>query len=181
MIRLLLVIAALGVTAAPAAAASRYEIIDDCSDDSRLQGRYTVQELRDARRNLRTEVAEYTDCADVLRRAELALIERSDPSGALTPPSAPSAPTPSAPVDEAERAALREARAAAPAPVTVRGRRIEPGSAGFTTGSVRNEMPGSLLPVVIALALLLAWALAAGFVGRGTGEARGNDLWRPIP
>jgi hypothetical protein len=179
-VRLALILLATLVIAAPASAATRFEIVSDCADDSHLQGEYTVAELRDARRNLQAE-AEYTDCADVLRRAELALTERSGSRGVPSGPGPAAAPAPHAPANEAERAALREARESPPVPVTVRGHRIEPGSAGFSTGSVRNEMPGSLLPVVIGLALLLAWALATGFVRRGTGEAMGNDLWRPIP
>ena len=170
------------VLAAPASAATRYEIIDDCSDDSRLSGDYTAAELRDARKNLEGEVAEYTDCADVLRRAELALVERSGGgppvstgSGGGQPPEA----APLVPADDAERVALREARTA-PAPVAVRGRAIEPGSAGFTPGAIRNEMPISLQAAVFGLLLLFAWGLW-GFVRRGTGEAMGNDLWRPIP
>ena len=59
------------LTAAPAQASVRDKIIKDCADDSVLQGNYTPQQLRDARQNLPSDVAEYTDCADVLRRAEL--------------------------------------------------------------------------------------------------------------
>ena len=178
MIRLFLLVAVLGVTAAPAAAATRYEIIDDCADDSRLQGRYTLAELRDARRNMRTEAAEYTDCADVLRRAELALMETPSAGGAVTPGDS-QPPSSQAPASAEERVVLQKARLT-PAPVTVRGREIEPGSAGFTPGAVRNELPGSLLPVLFGLAMLCA-AACTGFVHRGTGEAMRNDLWRPIP
>ena len=190
MIRVLLLIAALGVPADPAGAATRFEIIDDCADDSRLQGRYTIGELRDARRNMRTEAAEYTDCADVLRRAELALVEGSGgeedaatTGGGTGEPAAPPAEPP-APADDSERAALDAARAQGAAPVALRGREIKPGGAGFTTGAVRNEMPGSLLGVVIALALGMTAVLGAarrGFVPMRGGEAMRNDPWRPIP
>ncbi len=187
MKRLLLIV--LLVLAAPASAATRYEVIDDCSDDSRLQGRYTAEELRDARRNLRTEVAEYTDCADVLRRAELALVERTGAEGAAgAPPTTGgddgAAATPLVPADEPEQRALQQARADAPAPVTLRGRAVEPGSAGFTTGAVRNDMPGSLLGALIALALVMAGLLVVTVRGFGPwrgGEPMRNDPWRPIP
>ena len=180
--RRLLTIAAVLLLAAPAAAASRFEVVADCADDSRLQGDYTVAELRDARRNLQAE-AEYTDCADVLRRAELALLERRESAGPRDSRTGTATlPQPAAlvPADDAERAALREARAEAPAAVPLRGRAVEPGRAGFAPAAVRNELPGSLLAVLFSLALLGAWALW-GFVRRGTGEAMGNDLWRPIP
>src|SRR3954449_8987509 len=67
------------VVAPPALAASRGKIIRDCADDGQLQGPYSQSELRDARQNLPSDVAEYTDCADVLRRAELP--DRSNSGG----------------------------------------------------------------------------------------------------
>src|SRR3954449_2910186 len=67
------------VVAPPALAASRGKIIRDCADDGQLQGPYSQSELRDARQNLPSDVAEYTDCADVLRRAELP--DRSNAGG----------------------------------------------------------------------------------------------------
>ena len=79
---------ALLLAAAPAQASVRDKIIQDCADDGVLQGDYSPQQLRDARQNLPSDVAEYTDCADVLRRAELP--DRSGGSGAAggggTPP-----------------------------------------------------------------------------------------------
>ena len=176
----LLALLALWVAApAPASAASRDDIIADCADDGRLSGKYSPSELRDARKNLPSDVAEYTDCADVLRRAELALMEKKPSAGGAVTPGDTQPPA-STPASDEERTALQKARLTAPAPVTVRGREIEPGSAGFTPGAVRNELPGSLLPVLFGLAMLCAAALR-GFVGKGTGEAMGNDLWRPIP
>jgi hypothetical protein len=58
---------------APAARAAddptTIEIQRDCADDSILQGDYTVAELRKARSALPTDADEYSDCRDVLTRA----------------------------------------------------------------------------------------------------------------
>ena len=64
-----LLVAVLALFAAvPAAHAStRSKIIADCSDDGVLQGTYTAAQLRDARKHLPSDVAEYSDCADILR------------------------------------------------------------------------------------------------------------------
>src|SRR4051812_20142115 len=74
MRRLLLVVLAglLLLTAAePAMASTRGQIFADCQDDGKLEGSYTPSDIRDARKNLPTDLREYSDCGDVLRRAEL--------------------------------------------------------------------------------------------------------------
>ena len=54
---------------APASGAS---VVADCAEDSKLGKRYTPAEYKDALRNIPTDVDEYTDCRDVIRRAQLA-------------------------------------------------------------------------------------------------------------
>ena len=161
----LLALLALWVAApAPASAASRDEIIGDCADDGQLQGRYSPSELRDARKNLPSDVAEYTDCADVLRRAELG--DGGSPGGNGTsgggafpgstgsPGSGGSSGPALTPANDAERAALTRAQTDGAAPVEVNGEAITPGAAGFSPNATRNGMPASLLFAIIALALL---------------------------
>ncbi len=174
MTRLLLIAlaAVLAASAAPAAAASRNAIMDDCADDSRLQGSYTLAELRDARRNLRSEIAEYTDCADVLRRAELRLMAPAGDGDSADEASAgtaggglePPAPQLLTPANPAEQAGLRQAATEGAAPVRVGGQEVRPGSAGFTPGAVRNELPGSLLGVLVSLGMLACAAVAAALL-----------------
>jgi hypothetical protein len=80
--RPLLLALALLVVAAPAAdAATRSQIIRDCAADGQISGSYTPRELRDARQNLPADVDEYTNCRDVLRRAELAAASTGGGSG----------------------------------------------------------------------------------------------------
>ena len=157
----LLALLALWVAApAPASAAGRDKIIADCADDGQLSGRYSPSELRDARKNLPSDVAEYTDCADVLRRAELGDGGSSGAGGSAggglpggTAGSGGSGPI-LTPESDAERAALAKAQTDGAAPVEVNGETITPGAAGFSPNATRNGMPASLLFAIIALALL---------------------------
>src|SRR3954454_14625152 len=45
------------------------KVIRDCTDDGRLQGKYTQRDLRDALSSLPSDIDEYTNCRDVIRRA----------------------------------------------------------------------------------------------------------------
>jgi hypothetical protein len=56
------------LTASPASAATRTEILRDCQDGS-LSGTYTPSELRDARSHIPADIDQYSDCRDVLTRA----------------------------------------------------------------------------------------------------------------
>ena len=63
---------ALLLLAPPAAAQStRIKILRECSQNGRLSGDYTAQQIRDARSNIPDDIDEYTDCRDVLTRALL--------------------------------------------------------------------------------------------------------------
>src|SRR3954468_16383394 len=60
------------VPAATAFAGGGAKVIRDCTDDGVLQGRYTQKQLRDALASIPTDVDEYTNCRDVIRRAAFA-------------------------------------------------------------------------------------------------------------
>jgi len=159
------VLCLLALFAAPAQASTRNKIIKDCADDGVLQGSYSPSDLRDARQHLPSDVAEYTDCADVLRRAE-APAGGSGGSGGTGGggtgqtggfPSAAAAAsgnsgtpliTPSSPED---LKTLQDAQTAGRQPVKINGQSIVPGTAGLRAGATRSGIPGSL---VIALVLL---------------------------
>jgi hypothetical protein len=159
----LVAVVALLSSVAPAQASTRSKIIADCSDDGVLQGHYTPSQIRDARKHLPTDVAEYTDCEDVLRRAEL-------PSGGSTtntgttptvpgavPPSTPGggapAPAPVVPETDADRQALIEAHDAPEHPVQVGGENLLAGAAPLREGYRANGLPGSLVIALILLGL----------------------------
>src|SRR5437773_8847882 len=44
-------------------------VIRDCTDDGRLEGHYTQRDLREALSSIPSDVDEYTNCRDVIRRA----------------------------------------------------------------------------------------------------------------
>jgi hypothetical protein len=167
----LLALLALWVAApAPASAAGRDKIIQDCADDGQLQGDYSPSELRDARKNLPSDIAEYTDCADVLRRAEIGEGGSAGAGGNAGGGGAGGGSAGGAgggtsldggggretltPANGAERAGLEKARTDGAAPVAVNGTPVRPGAAGFSRDATRNDMPTSLLFAIIALALL---------------------------
>src|SRR4051794_15647668 len=49
--------------------ASGAKVIRDCTDDGRLEGQYTQRDLREALNSLPSDIDEYTNCRDVIRRA----------------------------------------------------------------------------------------------------------------
>src|SRR4051794_41822681 len=69
MRRLLPLLIALLLLPTAAALASGGKVIRDCTDDGRLQGHYSQKDLRDALSSLPSDIDEYTDCRDVIRRA----------------------------------------------------------------------------------------------------------------
>ncbi len=154
--------------AAPAVASTRSKIIADCSDDGQLQGRYSPSELRNARQHLPSDVAEYTDCADVLRRAELPDHGATGGgTGPTTPPGAPVVPggtgtpppssavttRPLTPTTDQDRQALAGALESGSQPVTVDGRRLLPSTAALREGYKANGLPSTVVIALIALAL----------------------------
>src|SRR5690349_10877227 len=83
MLRLILacVVAMLLVTASPAFADTRQQILRECQDGA-LTGDYTAKEIRDARDNIPTDIDQYSNCRQVLTRALLGLAGgSSNPSG----------------------------------------------------------------------------------------------------
>jgi hypothetical protein len=79
----LLVVVALCVAGLPAAAhADRADdLLEDCSFDERIDGSYTRAEYDRALRRIGTDLDEYTDCRNVIRRARDAAVARSRGGG----------------------------------------------------------------------------------------------------
>ena len=151
----------------PAAAhASGRAVIRDCTDDGKLEKTYSQQDYRDALAHLPTDVDEYTDCRDVIRRAQLGGAGGGH-GGGNGGPGAPGSSggsggggnaTPNGP---AEKAALAKAQRGGGAPIHIGDRTVTPGGSRFTSADVRNSMPTSLLVVLIMLG---AGVLTAGVV-----------------
>jgi hypothetical protein len=168
MVRLLTLSGLILLLAAPTASAGvREKILRECQE-GRITGDYTAAQLRDARKNIPTDIDEYSDCRDVLARAALAGRSPggSGGGGGGSGTAAPGGVVPGgggaprlAPQNDAERKALDVARARS-APIVVDGERVTPGALGFAADAARHGLPTSLLTVLI---LLTVCALSAAF------------------
>jgi hypothetical protein len=174
-IPLLCLLAALLI--APAAmAATTTQILRDCQDDGVLEGHYTAAELRKALRHIPSDVAEYTNCQDVLSRAADAAAAPAAPSGNSSGPSgggsggsgtpgggSTGGQAPVQPSTPQDTHALQAAANSGPPPVVdVHGRRV---ASGFGADIGRNSLPSSVLTVLILIGAALA-TLAAPLVHR---------------
>lgn len=159
---------------------------DDCADDGVLQGSYTQGELDNAIRNLSSDLADYSDCVEVLKAATPKGRGQSGggggggPGGGVGPgggarasddPAATGKPTPAKPTpadlarERREVAAIDElAKGGGKPNLSLDGKTISPGDAGlYDLASATHEVP---LPVKLALyavgLLALAGLLVAG-------------------
>jgi len=161
--RRLLITAVLGCLLLPAAAwASGHAVIKDCTDDGVIQGHYSQKDYKDALNNLPTDVDEYTDCRDVIKRAQLG--GTGGGSGGPGTPGAGASPSggdPLAGATAAERAAIGAARSGgATQPIRIGGKLVQPGRLGFGGLGSPTTLPGSLIAVLVALGIAAAAAAA---------------------
>ena len=159
--RHLLVTCALALFALPAPAfASADQVVRDCVYDGKLDHHYSNAELRRARDHLPSDADEYSDCRDVIAAAIKGGSDRSggapSPGIGATNPAAEAAPCRCSPRWTRDRTG----RSPVP-PLDVGGQSLKPDSSGFfNLGGAANEVP---VPLLIALLLLCAMALATGF------------------
>jgi hypothetical protein len=148
------------LVAAPAAPAqdTRSKILRECQE-GRLTGDYSIREIRDARNNIPDDVDQYSDCRDVLSRA---LADRAGGgsgggggagggAGRVDAGGGGGGPV-ITPSTDADRQALQQAAADGGAPVEVGGKPVVPGAAGFAANATRNDLPSTLIAVLILLA-----------------------------
>jgi hypothetical protein len=172
MLRPALIAVLMLLVAAPTvlAQSTRNQILRECQN-GHLSGEYTAREIRDARSNIPDDVDQYTDCRDVLSRALLALAggggsgdttsgggvggtTGGDIGGGTTGGTGGDAGgAPLTPSTEADRQALEQAATDGAQPVEVAGRPVTPGNA-------RNEVPPTLLVLLILIAAGAVAALA---------------------
>jgi len=175
MVRLLTLSALILLLAVPTAGAgTRENILRECQGGT-ITGSYTPGQLRDARKNIPTDIDEYSGCRDVLARAALSGRSGSPTDGTggggggggggLDGGSIVSAPGGVAsggetlyPAGRQEEKALETARKGGA--VSVGDEKIVPGAAGFAADAARNGLPTTLLVVMILLALCAAAAAA---------------------
>jgi hypothetical protein len=126
-------------------------IIERCTHGQSLRG-FSQQDYRRALQELPAEVEEYSDCANLIRRAQLAAAGGGPRSGEGAAPLALS-PT--------ERAALRRLPGTGSSPVQVGGQLIRPGIVHADVASALSTLPSPLLAI-------LAFLLACGLVLAGS-------------
>ena len=148
VLRPALIAALMLLIAAPMAPAqsTRNQILRECQN-GRLSGDYTAREIRDARSNIPDDVDQYTDCRDVLARALLARAGGGGTTGGGTTggTGGDAGGAPLTPSTDADRQALEKAATDGAQPVEVAGRPVTPGDA-------RNEIPPTLLVLLILIA-----------------------------
>lgn len=172
MVRLLMLSGLILLLVAPTAGAGvRENILRECQE-GRITGDYTPRQIRDARKNIPTDIDEYSDCRDVLARAGLAGRAGSGGagSGGVGGTAAPGGVLPgggggeltyaSGPAEEQE---LAKALQDAPKGATVAGEHLIPGASGLAADAVRHGLPTTLLTalVLVGLCALAAAAPAA--------------------
>jgi hypothetical protein len=162
--RRLLLTAVLGCLLLPAAAwASGEAVIKDCTDDGVIQGHYTQQDYKNALANLPTDVDEYTDCRDVIKRAQLGGTGGGGGAGG-TGGGGPAGGTPAggdplATATPAEKAAVAAAQAnGGSKPLLIGGKLVQPGKLGFGGLGSPTTLPASLIAVLVALGIAAAAA-----------------------
>jgi hypothetical protein len=187
--RHLLLLAAFVALAAPGvASASPRQVLDDCNDDGALSRQYSNSDLRKALDNMPTDLAEYSDCEEIISAAISGGSDKGQGRG--SPGQGVGGAGAADPGEQAARAQdatdLEAITSGAPddrkkPTIQVGDQSVEPGGNGlFDLASASNELPTPLLIALIALGLL---ALAGGFVAlRGRVPALGRvPLLSKIP
>jgi hypothetical protein len=136
--------------AAPAEAGEASKIVERCAHGESLAG-FSQNGYREALKHLPTEVVEYSDCANQIRKAELAAA-----GGGGGEAGGGGSSNVALPLTPSERQAVSRAHRHGAAPVKLDGHTIEPGVVHANVASVTSTLPSSLLAI---LALLLAGAL----------------------
>jgi hypothetical protein len=188
MLRTVFVACLLAVlVAAPAAFAdsTRTKILRECQD-GRLTGDYTSKQIRDALNNIPDDIDQYSDCRDVLRGALLNHAGNSGnggggggtggAGGAGGGNGGGGGGAPLTPSTDADRQALKAAVTSGGQPLEIAGKRVTPGK-----GTLRNDLPTTLIVVLILLAVAAAAALAPLVRRRARAIALGPMLRRVLP
>ena len=164
-------VAVAGCCLLPAAAHAGYkDVIRDCSEHDALTRTYTQREYREALAHMPTNLKEYSDCADIIHRAQLAAAGRKKDdkdAGAGSSGAAPPAPPTAAETADAQKQVVDASRDRSA--VDVAGDRVSPGSLAYRDFGSVSRLPGPLMVVallIVGAALMLAALAVRGRVGR---------------
>jgi len=163
---MLLVASLTALAPATAWANAGQDIIRQCLATDSVSGHYTQQDYQYALSHLPSDVAEYSDCQDVIRRAELAAAGgKTGLTGANGTTVGAGTRDPYATASRSERAAVVAAQRNRPVAVQIGSSLVEPGTIAVRPSSFIHDPPTPLL-VALASVLLAAAALGGGRVLR---------------
>jgi hypothetical protein len=152
---LVAVLVAFGCLAAVATADTGTKIIERCTHGQSLSG-FSQKDYRRALQELPTEVEEYSDCANLIRHAQLAAAGGGGGGGGSN--GGGSSPL-ATPISPAEQSSLTGASKGSAGPLSVGGQNVQPGVIHANVSSAFSSLPTPLLAVLI---FLLACAAALG-------------------
>jgi hypothetical protein len=152
-------LALLAGLATAASADTGTKIIERCTHGQSLGG-FSQQAYRRALAELPTEVEEYSDCGNLIRRAQLEAAGGGGGGGGG------GGTTPVIPPSPGERSALNKVAKTGSKALSIGGQTVHPGVVHADIASAFSSLPDPLLAV---LAFLLACALALG--GRAIGRS----------
>lgn len=155
---LLAILLTLGV-AGPALAGPTKKILETCSE-GKIPSGYSQQAYEQALKNLPPELSQYSDCPDLIHKAQLAAAGGKGGSGGPGGLGVAAATAPPTPI---EQHALERATHSGGAPVKVGHEAIHPGVVHVDIASALGTLP---TPLLTLLAFLLACAVWV--VGRAT-------------
>jgi hypothetical protein len=158
---------ALACLAAAASADTGTKIIERCTHGQSLSG-FSQKDYRRALQELPTEVEEYSDCANLIRHAQLAAAGGGGGGGGSNGGGSSSLTTPISP---AEQSSLSGASKGGASPLSVGGQNVQPGVIHANVSSAFSSLPAPLLALLIFL-LACAAAIAGRSIQKGIRDYR---------
>lgn len=156
LIALIAVLALLGA-ASSAGASEASEIVHRCTHGESLSG-FSQKAYRKALRELTSVAHEYSDCEELIHKAQLASAGRH--GGGLGGPSGPGGGSTPLALSPGEQRAVQSAHRG-PAPVALGNKLVTPGAMHVNLSSALNSLPTPLL-TMLAFLLAAAATLAGG-------------------
>ncbi|HKH78988.1 MAG TPA: hypothetical protein VJ996_03150 [Solirubrobacteraceae bacterium] len=155
------VLVALASSAATAQANIAEKIIDRCTHGESLSG-FSQKAYSEALKELSAGTEEYSNCAQLIRQAQLAAAGRGGGAGggAVTPTTGAVTPTPS------EQKVIAHAHTAGSAPLQVGSETIHPGVVPVNIASALSSLPTPLLATVAFLLVCLLLAVGSAIRNR---------------
>ncbi len=168
----LLAVALLALAIAPpAVAGSTKKILETCSEGKIPRG-YSQQAYDQALHRMPPELSEYSDCSDLIHKAQLASATGGG-SGSAGGGGALGAAATTAPPSPSEQHALERATRHGNAPVSVGGEPVHPGIVHVDIASALSALPTPLLSLLVLLAACALWLLGRSVYARARHDRPG--------